>query len=437
MRRVMLLIILTLLSLKGLVKSSHAFSPIYSLGVESQGSREVVQPSLFSFLDFSLKDSEETPNLDLRLRMYFNQPKVHAFSSKNAHFTLMNEGADTHIRYELGRSWFEWNELDEIWGLGTFNVLDSWDRLRSSSQGLTGLFIKADTQMAQFTFFVSYLSIPELMPNVILENEQFKIYHPQAVAAGPQTFELLDRPTPLGYHLVLPNLSRILFRPSAAFSFKTRALLDPLKFKFSLGYLPLNHFPIAFQASMSIPLDQIVVNLRPRLLSHIVYSSDLSVDLDEALSAGTSLMIDQVIPEEQIPTDYTTATLGTLTSISPWIKVKSLRLSYLHSSGGLGTDVGPYADPIQNLFSSRILYRNALQFEMHLKEWFLKYLHEFSVNANWIALDWKKQWNSNWNSVIGGDLISAEHNAAPERGAEFLSDMRAIDRIRLGLQYVF
>ena len=34
-------------------------------------------------------------------------------------------------------------------------------------------------------------------------------------------------------------------------------------------------------------------------------------------------------------------------------------------------------------------------------------------------------------------MISAEKDAADTGGAEFLSDLRAIDRIRLGVNYVF
>ena len=89
------------------------------------------------------------------------------------------------------------------------------------------------------------------------------------------------------------------------------------------------------------------------------------------------------------------------------------------------------------LFRSQILYRNAAQLTINWSEFTGKFLHEFSINANWLALDWKHHWNNHLNSFIGGDIISAENASAIGGGAEFLSDLRALDRIRVGVTYVF
>jgi hypothetical protein len=101
------------------------------------------------------------------------------------------------------------------------------------------------------------------------------------------------------------------------------------------------------------------------------------------------------------------------------------------------------SQPGQNFLSSRLLYRNASQLAL---KWALdgqfrgseiqfKYIHEYSVRGDWFAGDFLYPVNPRMGLVAGGDLISAYESAAPDRGAEFLSDMRTLGRIRLGVNY--
>lgn len=415
----------------GLGGSAFAFSPDLHLGFESQFSRPVVTPSFFPILKAGITEQSESSKVEVEFKMSAEHPTVvNALSMKNAYLQVSDS-------ITLGRKWLKWSEADETWGLGAFNALDSWDRLRSFSQGLTGVFAAIESDSLHFDFFATYLMLPEITPNVVIENHRFEFYHPQSVSAGPQTFDLLNRPTPLGYSLLIPDLYKILLRPGAAFSFNTKNTFEQFFARFSFAYLPLNYFPMALQASLAIPIDQIVVDLRPRLLSHALYSADLSYTFNPDWSACFSMMADQIFVEDSIPSDYTTATLGTTNYFSGSLKYQFIKLSQLYSTGGIGADFGPYANPAQNLFSSRILYRNATQIQLTYEEFTAKFLHEFSINANWIALDWKHQWSSQLSSVIGGDIISAESDVAADRGAEFLADLRALDRIRVGVNYVF
>jgi len=433
-------IILSILLLgSGLSESAYALSSDFHLGFEADFSRDVVTPSIFPITKAGFNEESASSTVDLALKLSPVHPKVFAVSSKNAFYQITDSNTDdpSAFHFAFGRKWVGWSEIDEDWGLGAFNSLDSWDRLRSFSQGLTGIFIDAESNTFHFNIFGSFIFLPEITPNVVIENNSFEYYHPQAISAGPQAINLLNRPTPLGYNLLLPSLSSIIFRPSVVVSIETKKISSPVYTKLSFGYLPLNYFPIALQASLAIPIDQVVVDLRPRLLSHTLASAEVGYQWTPELNSGISILRDQILSENALPTDYTTATLGTTTYFSPWIKWKNMEWSYIYSQGGLGADTGPYANPSQNLFSSRILYRNAAQFKFNVSEFTGKLLHEFSIDANWIALDWNHVWNSHWNSFVGGDVISAESNAAPDGGAEFLSDLRALDRIRLGVNYVF
>jgi len=415
--------------------NSFAAGTDYSLGFESQLSRNVVQPAFFPIMSAGMDGSSDQSDYDLKIRFSLEHPGVFAATSRNFYYQLTSK--DSSIELSIGRKWLNWNEGDEIWGLGILNPIDAWDRLRSRSQGLTGLFAHTEGDFIAFDLFASYLTLPETMPNVVIENDQFKFYHPQSVSAGPQTFELLNKPTPLGYQLVIPELNTILLRPSIVTSFSTRKDLGPIRARITTGYLPLNYFPVALDAALSIAINTIVVNLRPRLLSHAVYSGEIAYQFEEKSEIGFSLTKDQIFSEKSLPGDYTTASLGSTIYYTPWIRIGAFRLSHLYSEGGLGADIGPYASKNQNIFSSRVLYRNATQLTYEWKEFSGRLLHEFSVNANWIAFDWNHSWDEDWSTVVGGDLISAEKLYASDRGAEFLPDLRALDRIRLGVKYVF
>jgi len=435
MRRVMKFFLSILVLGFGLGEGAFAFSPDFHLGMETDFSRDVVTPAIFPILKAGIEDSSDHYKIDLEYKSSALLAKVGALSSKNAYYEFGDE--QSTFQLSIGRKLINWSQLDENWGLGVFNVLDSWDRLRSFSQGLTGIFIRSENKFLNLNIFASYLMLPELSPNVVIENNRFESDHPQSVSAGPQTFDLLNRPTPLGYNLLIPSISSILLRPSFALTIDSSKNFDPFFGKLSFGHLPLNYFPIALQASLAIPIDQIVVDLRPRLLSHNLYNAEISLYFNDNSSAGFSFLADQTFNEELIPSDYTTTILGTTTYWSPWLKFGIFNLSYIYSQGGIVGDIGPYANPGHNLFSSQILYRNAAQLKVDWFEFTGKFLHEFSINANWIALDWKHQWNHHLNIFVGGDIISAESSSAVGGGAEFLSDLRALDRIRVGVNYVF
>jgi hypothetical protein len=438
---------------------AHAFSPTFNLGAETQLHRDTLSPSFFPILSGGIRaDSTTDPEttvgesheykVDLTVRISPTHPKAFAITSQNFYFGEADQSYVSPLRFSFGRKRVGWSKLDAMWGLGEFEPLDSWDRLRYSTQGLTGIFAYTETDTLNFRFFASFLTIPETTPNIVIENHRFVLEHPQAISTAPQTYTLLDRPTPLGYELDVGSITKIVFRPSIAFSLETDRKL-PVGAKLSYGYLPLNYFPIALQATLAIPLDQIIVNLRPRLLHHHLYNGEVSYRVDDSWTFGLVAMINDPVSDTP-PADYTTTPLTESKTVSPWIQVErpwgNLQLAWLRTWGGLEADVGPYADPNQSIFSSRILYRNASQLKGRVllnptspQSAYIeaRYLHEFAVNGNWIAADFVFYPQSNLSLYVGGDIISAEKTVAPDRGAEFLADMRAIDRVRLGVQYAF
>ena len=430
----------------------------YSFGEETDFSKASVSPSIFPILDFGIHNRNENETLskplqdefvtDFDFRISPTHPKVNNLSLKNLYYGDPDESYNSPLRFSFGRRKIGWSSLDQQWGLGQFEPLDSWDKLRSDSLGLTGIFAYSETNTFNFRFFFSYLSFPELGPNVILDHNRFVSEHPQSIASTPQTYTLLNRPTPLGYEIVIPSLTKILLRPSIAFMMETKKEI-PFHYRFAYGNLPLNYFPIALEASLSIPLDQIVVKLHPRILSHHVYNNEFSFRFSNYISLGANILVDVPI-EEIIPSEYTTTPLTTSINYSPWLKIQGpgyeLFISQLWSRGGVASDVGPYANTNSSIFSSHIYFRNATQIAFkkslfqdstHEISLFTKYIHEYSIEGNWIASDLNFQLQKNFSVFIGGDIIGANKSASVDRGAELLSDLRTVDRIRGGVHYVF
>ncbi len=445
-----------------LLLSTRAFalSPRYDLGFETQFYGNRVNPSLFPVLSAGMKFNSESEDAtsddhdqneyagDLKFQISPSHPRAFEISSRNLYWGEKDQSYESPLRFTFGRRLIGWTKLDELWGQGQFEPIDSWDRLRSFSQGLTGVFAYTETQKFNFRIFLSGIAFPETSPNVVIEDDHFAAEHPQAVTSAPQTFTLLNRATPLGYKIDIPSIAKILFRPSFAFMMETKREI-PFFGKFVYGYLPLNYFPIALEASLAIPLDQIVVNLKPRLIHHHLYDAEVAYRYDNSLQFGLIALVDQPVPDA-IPADYTTTPLSSSISWSPWvqyeIKQSKIILSQIWVFGGLESDVGPYADPNSSIFSSRILYRNATQLAFkttlgttnpHAPSLILKYIHEYSIKGDWLAGDFNYKLKSNVLLIAGADILSSFRDVSPDKGAEFLADMRPLGRIRLGVNYAF
>ena len=427
------------------------------VGVESDFSRSEVQPDVFPFVRAGIVDeSKYDPDddyehkIDAEFKISPNHPKAYALSSRNFYYGEKDQSTDSPLRFSFGRKLIGWSNVDELWGLGAFEPLDSWDRLRSFTQGLTGIFAYTETANFNFRLFLSYVFLPEITPNVVIDDGKIVSEHPQSIATAPQTINIVGRPTILNYDLVTPPLNTIIFRPSFAVMMETKKEL-PFFGKFSFGYLPLNYFPVALNASYSIPGVIGTVQLYPRLLDHNLYNWEAGYRIDSSLSFGCTFLIDQPMKDD-ISNQLTYTPLSTSQTLTPWMKYQlhrsTLILTQLWSKGGLENDVGPLANTSgSSIVSSRILYRNATQFSLrqplsaagdpHQPLLQFKFIHEYSIIANWISADFFYTLQPQLNVFFGLDGISAEQNASPDHGAEFLSDLKALDRIRLGASYAF
>jgi hypothetical protein len=417
-------------------------------GFETQAYQPGTVPETFPVasagLHFGDKKSEGMG--DLKVRISPNHPKAFAITSKNLYWGQIESNSPGSIHFSVGRRLVGWAKADSLWNLGQFENLDQWDRLRPSMQGLTGVFAHVNTRYLEFRMFASGLFVPEITPNVILENQAFAQEHPQAIASAPKTLNLLNQPTPLGYNLVLPPINTLILRPSFAISAETRSR-SGLGAKISYGYLPLNYFPIALQAQYSVNLNQVAVDLQPRLVQHHLYNGELSYRSGPHFALGVAGLIDQPVQDE-IPSDYTTTPLTLSSTWTPWIEFRndalSLTLTQIWVLGGIEPDVGPFASQSGSLFSSRMLYRNATQVglnyhlfpgNLHDPQIQFKYIHEFSINGDWISGDFNYSFSPSFGAVVGGDILSSYLDVSPDRGAEFLADMRPLGRIRLGVTY--
>jgi hypothetical protein len=439
-------------------KDAYALPVHYQIGIENQLYDTNVTPQDFPWISGTARINSKDDDLgnissseneylgDLGFRISPTHYRAFDVHSRNLYWGEPDQSFDSPLRFTFGRRLIGWSKVDELWSLGQVEPIDAWDRLRPFSQGLTGVFGYTETQKFNFRIFLSGIFLPETNPNVVIENNQFVNEHPQSISSVPQTYPVLNRPTPLGYQLDIPSIAKIIFRPSFAFSMETKREI-PFLGKFMYGYLPLNYFPIALEASYGINIQTVVVNLKPRLLQHHIYNGELAYRLNDSIQFGTVALVDQPVADV-IPANYTTTPLTSSVSWSPWIRYEiaqsQLQIAHLWVFGGLDPDVGPNSDPNSSIFSSRILYRNATQVALktrlgksatHPTLLDFKYIHEYSIKGDWIAADIHYSMKTGVTLLVGGDIISSYRDVSPDRGAEFLADVRPLGRFRLGVTY--
>ena len=422
----------------------HAHSADFYMGAETDFYRQIVHPTFFPIVSGGVTSRGDTHDIDAEIKFSPTHPKAYTFSSKNLYWGEKDSSTDSPLRLTFGRRLIGWSSIDEMWQLGTIEPLDSWDRLRSSEQGLTGIFAYTETKNMSFRFFASYLALPEMGPNAVIQNGQFASEHPQAISTVPQTITILNQASALSYDLQIPSISKIIFRPSIMFMTETKPEFS-FYGKLVYGYLPLNYYPIALQANYSITQDKVLVTLYPRLLYHHVYNGEAGYKINDHTSIGMNVMVDQII-DDSVPSSYDMTPLSTTVTYSPYFKFRIPRWKFLASQlwshGGIENSIGP--DQVN--LSSRILYRNASQlsaaFELDPESPYrpmlqMKEIHEYSILADWVSADFSFTPRERLTLFVGGDLITAEKGVSSDKGGEFLADMKTLDRIRVGVHYVF
>jgi hypothetical protein len=446
----------------GKPQATLAFSSGFNLGVEGQVYRDPINPAFFPVVSAGLqfKSSLSADDLiassteyegDLRFRISPAHPSAYAIGFPNLYWGMKEDGPGFPIRFAIGRKFMGWTKIDSLWSLGQIEPIDQWDRFRPFNQGLTGAFATVNTDHFTFHAFGSMVAIPENSPNVVIENQRFVAAHPQSVTTAPQTFNLLGQTSNLAYVLDIPPISTILFRPSLVASIETRKEF-PFSAKFVYGYLPLNSFPIALQgyANLGSPGGEVQVTLSPRLVNHSVYNGEVAYRAGDRLRFGMAALIDQPY-QDILPANVTYTPLTLSSTWSPWIEYRDpdfeVTLSQIWVNGGLDADQGNIKnDNGPSVFSSRMLYRNASLVSFKKKflrgtPWEpsvnLKYIHEYSIQGDWIAGDVAFKLAPDLLVYAGGDLISSYLDVSPDRGAEFLADMRAMSRARIGVNYAF
>lgn len=371
----------------------------FLIGYEAQLYRPGVSPNPFHILSAGMEFSSEDPGfsskVDLNLSFNPQNLKVWALRNPDARVTWNPLGP---IRFTFGRSLRRWNELDSHWNLGFIQPIDQWDRFRPAQQGLIGAFLDWDAGPFTFHAFGTYLMYPENIPNVIIENGTFASYHPQAISSTPQTITLLNQNTPLYYEIDYPSISEVVLRPGLLASLETSPK-SPLIFRASYGFLPYNYFVYALRGTLSIPNNQVQIQIKPRLNQHQIVSGDLGYRIPETpIDLGVSALSD-IPAQESLTNDYTYAPMSAALLVSPWIGWEqpgfSLRASQLLWHGGTEADVGPYATPNGTVISSHVFYRNATQVSAHLSTPFLgersrivgRWIHEHEIGADALGGD--------------------------------------------------
>ena len=376
-------------------------------------------------------------------------------SSQN--YLIVADAAMTYTPNEstaltVGRKTQHWSALDEAWSTTLWQPTYAPDPLRPEQLGLTGFFGQWKGSGIKVTAFASPFFIPDITPDIRTEDGHLLIDN-RWRRQRTEDFDFSGHNNRMYYNIKVPETSKIVSQASGALNVELGSRNDGAWVSGSIARKPNNELLITRQNYKLVDQDRVNVELSAQVGSHEVRSLDLGYT---AAYAGVVLSALQDTP------DFTTAEerdtviqkLSAINAYGAHLEVKPMpfrfptlttSLNYLRVFGGEIEDVmenGARDD--RQLFDSRIMYRNALSFDVQgelariarrpLISKF-KYLYDWEQRGILISTEFQFFPTNNWGVLVGADMLGVEdENYKP---TAFLNQFRANDRFYGGLTYVF
>ena len=191
-------------------------------------------------------------------------------------------GALGGSQFTLGRKIFEWSKVDHTWNMmSLWSPRFTWDLVHPETVGMTGAFYEFKNKHAQFIFYASPISIPEMGTPTSESNHQIVSPNPLYVPP-PSTLTVEGVPTHISYSLVVPSTRDILLRPNAAAKLKLQNE-DGFWVSAGAGLLPINMIQMAAEPYLdtSSGTGDLHVNIRPQFPMRTITTIESGFDSPE------------------------------------------------------------------------------------------------------------------------------------------------------------
>ena len=171
-----------------------------------------------------------------------------------------------HHQITLGRRIYDWNEMEDQWGLGLWSARFMWNPLNPERIGMTGAFYSYESAKWRLIAFATPISPPERSFPISDTNGQLSA-DSRDFAIPYQQLQLLNTTVPISYSILYPSLQTLLIRPGAALQARYGSPEGPWG-SFSYGVMPMHQVQMAIEAPYDPILNQVDATIHPMSFYH-------------------------------------------------------------------------------------------------------------------------------------------------------------------------
>lgn len=353
-----------------------------------------------------------------------------------------------NLELTVGRRAQSWSDAESIWHTGQWEPRAMHDKIRAEELSLFGLFANYQSDHVSAVLYTSPIYIPEFGPNSQLVEGQFESRNPW-FSSPPRQLLWNGVVLPTRYSVNTPDIGEVVMRPS--FGGSVTGTYENAFARASIADKPMNQVMLAFPVLVRT-LDNkqyLDVNVQPRFRRHRLWTLETGTKSEEGWQTLASVTYDDPVQERQFPNTWVTQDISnSLTQVYSvgynWSKT-NIAFSYLHMDGGDAADQGEQAQE-ESLFERRFQYQRAYRLSVEQKR--MKGLGRSSNLQGSFTYDqlqrgvlvsaaFVTQWDSQWSSIIQGDLLGLRDLQPAQVEDGFLRSYRANDRVGVGVSYVF
>ncbi|MCB0357266.1 MAG: hypothetical protein KDD40_09680, partial [Bdellovibrionales bacterium] len=194
-------------------KLSLDYSQNYFYAPDPQGKSLFANRQL-SQIGFTYQGESRGKNLKADISYFYSASEdKHYVNLVDAYYTKKWSRVDLSV----GRKLENWSYADQTWSMGLWQPRFMWSRLRPVQNGLSGVFLAGSVKNFQWTTFASPISLPEMGPQFVYNEQQFSSANPWfRPPARYATVPGLFKSDKIIYNYESPEIDRIIFHPSLA-----------------------------------------------------------------------------------------------------------------------------------------------------------------------------------------------------------------------------
>jgi hypothetical protein len=359
---------------------------------------------------------------------------------------------DGKTQLAAGRKLEFWSEVDQDWQLGLWQPLATFDALRPTDQGLTGIFYKQKAGDFEILAMATPIFIPTMGPQVQEKNGDL-VYDSRWNRSPSSTFMLGDQATRIIYSIDSYDISKLVQNPGAGVRVRMGGDREGTWASANYGYLPINALALQYNKSLDINADAGDVTVGPNVAYHQIFGGDVGYKLEHGNLAVSYL---QDLPDPKRPTDdwvlQNPQGLGALglhadheVTVPGFVNPVKVTLAYLKVWGASFTDYDSTGTPQAPIFTDRLNFNDSLALKLDFAStaWnkkllsSIRYQRDFVQQGAWLHAEVNYFPSAEWGLQLAGDVLGVDNDSPTNTDSGFLNQYRANDRIYGGVNYVF